>query len=310
MSLKTALNASDFEAPALNEHKSEASQAPAQSQSGQAPNQTPSQAQEPQKQNEPAIPYPRFQEVTHENQALRAQVQEYQQRIAQAQQQNQMTAPISGMQGNPNLPKPNQQLNAQDQQHLSNFREQLQDPNKVKEWQSRIAKEGPIALQEFVDQVVRDTGSQLLGDYIQPLLQKVALLEGDYVSNSLNQYASNVTDPEFPAYRHLFEQAIRQVAPHYNIKDPQVLDTVRNFAAAQYRTQYGHAPQVPQGQQVPQPNTFQQPPVSERPGNSFGFPAQGSTQNKYAAIDTQLAQRMGLDPALIQANRARTVRGG
>lgn len=305
MSLRTSLNASDFDAPALTEPQPNASQAPAQNPSGQNPGQA-----QPSTQNEAAIPYPRFQEVTHENQALRARIQEYEQRTSQAQQQNQAVAPLSGMQGNPNAPVPQQGLNPQEQQQLSNFRAQLQDPSKVKDWQNRIAKEGPVALQEFVDQVVRDTGSQLLGDYIQPLLQKVALLEGDYVSNSLNQYATNVNDPEFPAYRHLFEQAIRQVAPHYNIRDPQVLDTVRNFAAAQYRTQYGQAPQFPQGQQVPQQPTFPQPPVSERPGNAFGFSPQGPAQNRYAAVDAQLAQRMNLDPALIQASRARTVRGG
>lgn len=305
MSLRTSLNAADFETSALEGDKTEASQAPTQNQQHQEP----TQAQGEQRQHEPAIPYPRFQEVTHENQALRAKIQEYEQQKAQAQQYNQAPPPISGMQGNPNVQPPQQQLNAHEQQQLDNFKAQLSDPNKAKEWQAKIAKEGPQALYNFVDEVIRESGSQLLGQYIQPLLQKISMLEGDYVSNTINQYVATVNDPEFPAYRHLFENTIRQVAPNYNVRDPQVLDTVRYWAQAQYRAQYGNPPQ---GQQVPQPNTFQQqqPPVSERPGNSFGFSNQGTPQNKYAAIDAQLAQRLGIDVAEIQANRARTVRGG
>lgn len=310
MSLRTSLNAADFEPSALEGDKAEASQASNQNPQPQEPN----QSQGGQPQHEPAIPYPRFQEVTHENQALRAKIQEYERQKAQAQQYNQAPSPISGMQGNPYVPQPQQQLNAQEQQQFDSFKAQLKDPNKAKEWQAKIAKEGPQALHDFVDAVIRESGSQLLGQYIRPILEKVSMLEGDYVSNTINQYVASVNDPEFPAYRHLFENTIRQVAPNYNVRDPQVLDTVRYWAQAQYRAQYGNPPQ---GQQVPQPNTFQQPqyqqqqpPISERPGNSFGFSNQGTTQNKYAAIDAQLAQRLGIDVAEIQANRARTVRGG
>lgn len=311
-SLKTSLNASDFEAPALNNESSEGPQAPDQNQQHQEPSRE-------SKPHEESIPYQRFQEVTHENQSLRQQIAEYQQRIQQSQQYQQQQSQLSlgGMQAPQQPQQQGQPLTAQQQAVVDNFRKELEDPEKSKEWQRRIAKEGPKALGEFVERAIVESGGRMLEEYLRPLAEKISLIEGDYISNTVNQYASNVNDPEFPAYRHLFEQAVRTVAPKHNVRDPQTLDTIRYWAQAQYRAQYGNAPQQPQHYNQSQPSPygqppqqFQQPPVSERPGNPYGFSPQAPTQDKFANIDAQLAERFGLDVDAVRATRARTVRGG
>lgn len=303
MSLKTSLTPGT-PSEALNPQ--EASPAPQGDTQSQATSSAPSgqgnQTQPQTQQNQPAIPYPRFQEVTHENQALRNQVQEYQQRLQQVQQQQQ--APSHGISG---MQQPQQQLSQEAQRQVDSFRDRLRDPKVAKEWQRRIATEGPEALTDFVETVLTERGGQMLEDALRPIVAELMNVRGDAIGNAIQQYTSTVNDPEFPAYRHLFEQAVRHVAPSNSVdlRNPQTLDTIRYWAQAQYRAQYGQAPQNQQAGGL-QGNTFQ-PPVSERPGSPYGLPSQGAP-NRFAQIDADLASKFGLDVNDIQAVRARTVR--
>lgn len=294
MSLKTSLNAGDFEPTALKESSVES----------QAPNQdTPVQDTSTGGQHQPTIPYPRFQEVTHENQSLRQQVQQYEARLAQVQaQQMQPQISLSGQQAPQQFQNPQQQLTAQQQQAVDSFRERLNDPAVAKEWQTRIAKEGPRALGEFVDSAIRDVGANLLNEHLRPILEKVQRFEADYVGNTVERYAQQVNDPEFAAYRHLFENGLRQVAPNNDIRNPQVLDMVRYWAQTQYRSQWQQQPSL-----YPQQNF--QPPVTERPGANYpGFQQAPQGGNRFASTDQSLAQKFGLDPAAIEAARNNMVR--
>lgn len=302
MSLRTSLTPGQ---PAQALNSEEATPAPQGQTDSQTPSEAPATEQGGQNQTQPqqSIPYQRFQEVTHENQSLRQQVQEYQQRIQQVQQQQQ--APSHGISG---MQAPQQQnLSPEAQQQVAEFRSKLDDPKVAKDWQRRIATEGPNALYDFVEHALEERGGQMLQEALRPIVAELMNVRGDYVSNAVQQYASNVNDPEFPAYRHLFEEAVRNVAPNLgaNLRNPQALDTIRYWAQAQYRAQHGQPQQ--QQQAGLQPNTFQ-PPVSERPGSPYGLPAQGSP-NKFADVDSMLANKFGLSAEDIQKSRSNMVRG-
>lgn len=303
MSLRTSLNADDFQGASTQEQTDSPPAQETASVQPQAPTPPPAEQGGQQTQapaHEPAIPYERFREVTHENQDLRRQVQEYQQRVQQAQQYDQSHG-ISGMQA------PQQtQLTPTQQQQVDEFRAKLDDPKVAKEWQRRIATEGPNALYDFVEQTILERGNAMLQETLQPIVSEIMALRGDAVDSVVQQYSANIQDPEFPAYRHLFEQSVRNIAPRLgaNIRNQQALDTIRFWAQAQYRSQYGQQPQGGLGG-LPQ-QTFQ-PPLSERPGSPYGLPTQGAT-DRFTQVDNNLAERFGLSAEDIQAARNRTVR--
>src|SRR5699024_7881318 len=163
MSLKTSLTPG-FSEEALNPETTDSPSAQ-ESAGSQAQDQTPNAEQGSQQQNEPAIPYPRFQEVAHENQTLRQQVQEYQNRLQQVQTQHQ--APSHGLSG---MQQPQQQISQETQQQINEFRARLDDPKVAKEWQRRIATEGPNALYEFVEQTITERGNEMLQEALRPIV--------------------------------------------------------------------------------------------------------------------------------------------
>lgn len=279
MSLKTSLNAEAFAPPALEE--------PADSQPGQQ------EAPAQEKRHEEAVPYDRFQQVVHNNQQMQNQIAQYEARLQQLQMQQ--AAPQTGLGGMQQAPQPQSQ-----QQQAQSFIDRLKDPEERKHWQNRLVKEGPAVFVELTNRVIEEQGGRMLQEAMGPILERLARVEGDRVNNAISQYANNVQDPEFGSYRPMFEALVRQASQNFDMTQPQNLDLVRNFAAAQFRSQYGY------NQAYHAPPT---PPVTERPQNAFGFANQQPVANSpFSSHDSEFASKFGLDPQAIAAARQRTTR--
>lgn len=289
MSLKTSLNQEHFQPPALEDNEGSQPVEEGVGVQGQQP-------QQQQQQHEENVPYNRFQEVVHNNQQMQRQIQQYETRMQQL--QSQQAAPQQGLGGMQHNTAPQQQQQQQQQSLIDT----LKTPEERRHWQNRIAKEGPAAMVELTNRVIEEQGGRMLQEAVGPILQRLAMIEGANVNNVISQYSNSVQDPEFQSYRPLFEGLVRQAGQNnFDITNPQTLDTIRNFASAQYRTQYGSQ----QNYQAPPA-----PPITERPQGSQGFnrPQQGFAGGAFSTQDSDFAARFGLEPAAILAARQRTVR--